>query len=486
MSEKIRVRFAPSPTGYLHIGNARTALFNWLLAKGNNGVFILRIEDTDLERSEQIYMDRIMDDLRWLGLEWDEGPDIGGAFGPYRQTDRLKIYNEYAQKLINEEKAYYCYCQDDELEVRREEAKARGETIKYDNRCRKLSAQQIADYQARGIKPALRFKVESRIIELDDAVRGRVTFNTDVMGDFVIMKGVGGVPAFNFAVTVDDCLMEITHVLRGEDHLSNTSRHIMLFEALGYKLPQFAHMSMTMGPDGGRLSKRSGAVSIAEYRQLGYLPQALVNYLALLGWSPKDDREMMPLEELKKIFDLNGLNKSASIFDVTKLNWLGGQYIRTAPVAKIADLSIAYLQKADYLLPQVNEQQYNWLLKMIESIQDHLHCVSEVCDFADIFFPKKDITLDAEEEKTLKTPESKQVLESLGKNLAQSSEITAETVTDIFKQVQNQTGQKGKKFFAPVRLALTGRPHGPELTKIIPVINKDLILKRIQRWIGGK
>jgi len=480
--DKIRVRFAPSPTGYLHIGNARTALFNWLLARGHNGFFILRIEDTDLDRSEQIYMDHIMDDLRWLGLDWDEGPDVGGPYGPYRQTDRLTVYSEFAEKLIKEGKAYYCYCTNEELETRRKDALAKGRTIKYDNRCRDLTREQIAEYESRGVKPALRFKVEPRTIEIDDIVRGRVSFDTNQMGDFVIMKGVG-VPAFNFAVTVDDCLMEITHVIRGEDHLSNTPRHIMLFEALGYKLPQFAHMSMTLGPNGGRLSKRSGATSIADYRKRGYLPQGLVNYLALLGWSPKDDREMLSTEELKSSFDLSGLNKSSAIFDRDKLNWLSGQYIRVSPVEKITDLAISYLQEDGYLHSQVNEQQYNWLLKMIESIQDHLHCVSEVCGFADIFFNKKAMTLTAEEEVVLKTPESKQVLEALAKNLGDASKINPDKVNEIFKQVQTETGQKGKKFFMPVRLALTGRAHGPELTKIIPVLNHDLIFNRLKKWI---
>ncbi|NQT06589.1 MAG: glutamate--tRNA ligase, partial [Candidatus Omnitrophica bacterium] len=263
-----RVRFAPSPTGYLHIGNARTALFNWLFARANKGSFILRIEDTDVARSKDNFIDRILDDLKWLGLEWDEGPAKGGPFAPYKQSERLKFYKEFADKLISEDKAYPCYCSDEELKEKRAEAHKAGKTPRYDNRCRNLAPEDIEGFKKNGVKPTLRFRVPEKEIVIKDIIRGEVRFDTALIGDFIIMKS-SGMPSFNFAVVCDDCLMEITHIIRGEDHLSNTPKHALIFEALGYKVPGFAHMSLTMAPGGDRLSKRTGAASIEYYREAG-------------------------------------------------------------------------------------------------------------------------------------------------------------------------------------------------------------------------
>jgi len=314
----MRLRFAPSPTGYLHIGNARTALFNYLLAKKHQGRFILRIEDTDIARSKKEFEAGIIEDLRWLGLNWDEGPDKGGNFGPYRQSERLKTYQEFAEKLLKENKAYHCYCTKEELDQRNKELLARKESPRYDNRCRNLSDEQKKKYLEEGRKPVIRFKIPEKTIEVNDLIRGKVSFDTKLMGDFIIMKS-DGKPAFNFAVVVDDILMRITTVIRGEDHLSNTPRHIMLFEALNSKIPEFAHMAMTMGPDGSRLSKRHGATSIREYRKLGMLPEALFNYLALLGWGSKKDQEIFTKEELIKEFSLERCKEGAAIFGPEKL-----------------------------------------------------------------------------------------------------------------------------------------------------------------------
>ena len=475
-AKKVRVRFAPSPTGYLHIGNARTALFNWLFARKYGGAFILRIEDTDIQRSQELFVEQIMTDLRWLKLEWDEGPDIGGEYGPYRQTDRIAVYQEYAKKLLEESKAYYCYCQEEELERRRKEALAKGETPKYDNRCRTLTKKEIAGYQNRGVRPAIRFKVEPQIIKVQDLIRGEVKFNAGLMGDFVIVKN-DGIPAFNFAVTVDDCLMKISHVIRGEDHLSNTPRHILLFRALGFDLPEFAHMSMVLGPEGTRLSKRNLAASVSEYRRLGYLPEAIINYIVLLGWSPKDDREIFSMEELVKRFEIKSLTKSSSIFDQEKVNWLSGHYIRKAPLERITDLALTYLKEANLISGRLPQKKYNWLKMVVEASREHLSSVSEITKYADIFL-KNEIEIDDERAKgVLRNEQSKQVLSAASDILKDMPRFEENNFKDFIKQVQEQSGTKGKNLYLPLRLALTGKFEGLELLKIMPILGKKRCLE---------
>jgi len=478
--KKVRVRFAPSPTGYLHIGNTRTALFNWLFARKHNGAFLLRIEDTDIQRSQELFVEQIMTDLRWLKLEWDEGPDIGGEYGPYRQTDRIAVYQEHVKKLLDPGKAYYCYCQEEELEQRRKDALAQGETPKYDNRCRALTKEEIAGYQKRGIRPAIRFKVEPQIIKVQDLIRGEVSFDMGLMGDFVIMKN-DGIPAFNFAVTVDDCLMKISHIIRGEDHLSNTPRHILLFRALGFDLPEFAHMSMTLGPEGTRLSKRNLAASVSEYRRLGYLPEALINYIVLLGWSPKDAREIFSPEELVKRFELKSLTKSSSIFDQEKLNWLSGHYIRKAPLERITNLALSYLKEANLISGRLTEKRYDWLKMVVEASREHLSSVSEITKYVDIFF-KKEIEIENKEAKEmLRNEQSKQVLSAASKILKNMSRFEEGNFKDFIKQVQKQSGAKGKDLYLPLRLALTGKMEGLELLKVMPILGKKRCLEAFGR-----
>jgi glutamyl-tRNA synthetase len=342
----MRVRFAPSPTGQLHVGNARTALFNWLLARGAGGAFILRIEDTDAERSTRDSETAILRDLRWLGLDWDEGPDSGGGHGPYRQSERLHLYQSYAKELLSAESAYYCFCSTTQLDADRQEALAAGRPARYAGTCRRLSRDQAAARIATGEHPAIRFRVpEERDVVFTDAVRGDVRFQTDVIGDPVIVRADGS-PAYNFAVVVDDALMEVTHVVRGEDHISNTPRQILLYEALGFTPPTFAHLSLVMGPDHSPLSKRHGATSVAEFRSKGYLPEALVNYLALIGWSPGGGDELLPIDELARRFSLEGVGHSAGVFDEEKLAWANRHYLKIADPARIAELSLPYFEEA--------------------------------------------------------------------------------------------------------------------------------------------
>src|SRR5437867_5470691 len=342
----MRVRFAPSPTGQLHVGNARTALFNWLLARGSNGTFILRIEDTDAERSTRGSEGEILRDLRWLGLDWDEGPDVGGPRGPYRQSERLHLYQSYAKELLGADAAYYCFCSTAQLGAEREEAVAAGRTARYAGTCRRLSRDQAAARIAAGERPAIRFRVpEARDVVFTDIVRGDVRFHTDVIGDPVIVRADGH-PAYNFAVVVDDALMEVTHVIRGEDHISNTPRQVLLNEALGFTPPEFAHLSLVMGPDHSPLSKRHGATSVAEFRSRGCLPEALVNYLALIGWSPGGGDELLPIDELARRFSVDSVGHSAGVVDEEKLAWANRHYLKMADPRRVAELSVPYFNQA--------------------------------------------------------------------------------------------------------------------------------------------
>ena len=337
----MRLRFAPSPTGQLHVGNARTALFNWLLARGQGGTFILRIEDTDLERSSRESERAILEDLRWMGLDWSEGIDAGGDHGPYRQTERLHMYRAYAVELLSSGAAYHCFCPAEQLEADRQAALAAGRPPKYVGRCRGITRDEARRRIEDGEKAVIRFRVPegSRDVVFTDLVRGEVRFNTDVIGDPVLVRS-DGVPAYNYAVVIDDALMEITHVIRGEDHISNTPRQLLLYEAFGWRPPVFAHVSLVMGPDHSPLSKRHGATSVAEFRARGYLPEALTNYLALIGWSPGADEEVLPIDELATRFRLEDVGHSAGVFDVEKLAWVNRHYLKAAAPERLARLAV--------------------------------------------------------------------------------------------------------------------------------------------------
>src|SRR5437867_5622516 len=342
----MRVRFAPSPTGQLHVGNARTALFNWLLARGRGGTFILRIEDTDVERSTRESEAAILEDLRWLGLDWDEGPDTGGPRSPYRQSERLHLYQRYASELLASHRAYYCFCTAAQLEAGRQEALASGRPALYACTCRRLSREQAQARIGAGEHPAVRFRVPAeRDVVFTDAVRGDVRFHTDVISDPIIVRADGH-PAYNFAVVVDDALMDVTHVIRGEDHISNTPRQILLYEALGFTPPTFAHLALVMGPDHSPLSKRHGATSVGEFRAKGYLPEALLNYLALIGWSPGGNDELLPIDELARRFSLEAVGHSAGVFDEEKLAWANRHYLKLADPLRLSELTIPYFRNA--------------------------------------------------------------------------------------------------------------------------------------------
>ena len=473
----MRVRFAPSPTGQLHVGNARTALFNWLLARGSDGTFILRIEDTDVERSTHESDTAILRDLRWLGLDWDEGPDSGGSHGPYRQSERLHLYQSYAKELLGSEAAYYCFCSIAQLEADRQQALAHGRAAHYAGTCRRLSREQATARIAAGERPAIRFRVpEDRDVVFTDVVRGDVRFHTSVIGDPVIVRGDGH-PAYNFAVVVDDALMEVTHVIRGEDHISNTPRQILLYEALGFTPPTFAHLAMVMGPDHSPLSKRHGATSVAEFRAKGYLPEALVNYLALIGWSPGNDEEVLPIDELARRFSLEAVGHSAGVFDEEKLAWVNRHYLKMADPARLAQLVVPYfVQEGVRMTP--NERGLEFLasaMAMASASVDRLAQVPArlafLFDYDATAALRPPPVLDE-----MRTADARAVVVALAEELASAPRLDRDAFRAAASRVKAKTGQKGRALFHPIRVALTGRPEGPELDLAVPAIDRGAAL----------
>ncbi|WP_461570927.1 glutamate--tRNA ligase [Thermincola ferriacetica] len=476
--ESVRVRFAPSPTGPLHIGGARSALFNWLLARKYNGTMIVRIEDTDLERSSRESEENILKALEWLGLDWDEGIGKGGSNGPYRQTERLDIYREYAQKLLAAGQAYYCYCTEEELEAERQALLAKGEMPRYLGKCRQLTEEDRARYEAEGRKPVIRFRVpENENIVVRDLVRGNVVFESNGIGDYVIVKS-DGIPTYNFAVVLDDALMGITHVVRGEEHLSNTPRQLMIYDALGLQAPQFAHVSLILGKDRSKMSKRHGATAIEQYEKLGYLPEALVNFLVLLGWSPEGEEEIFSLEQLVEQFSLDRVAKNPAVFDLDKLNWLNGYYIRQSPVERIAAMALPYLKEAGYVSDQVTADS-EWLKMVVASVQEYLSYVAEIIEHVKIYF-NEDFDFESEEAKNILLDEDfPRVAELFKEKITALEELTPETAKQMLKALTKELKLGGKKVYMPLRVALTGQTHGPELFYIIPILGKEKALARL-------
>jgi nondiscriminating glutamyl-tRNA synthetase len=486
----MRVRFAPSPTGQLHVGNARTALFNWLLARGSGGTFILRIEDTDAERSTREAEAAILRDLRWLGLDWDEGPEAGGSRGPYRQSERLHLYQSYATELVGADAAYYCFCSTAQLETERQQALAAGRPARYAGTCRKLARDQAAARIAAGERPAIRFRVpEGRDVSFNDAVRGDVRFHTDVIGDPVIVRADGH-PAYNFAVVIDDALMEITHVIRGEDHISNTPRQILLYEALGFTPPTFAHLAMVMGPDHSPLSKRHGATSVAEFRSKGYLPEALINYLALIGWSPGNDDELLPIDELAKRFAVEHVGHSAGMFDEEKLAWANRHYLKLADPHRLAELSLPYFHAAR--VPMTPDRAgLDFLasaMPMASSSVDRLSQVPARLSFL-FDYDADEVLNDPHLVDEMRSSAARAVVTALAEVLESSPRLDRERFRFAANQIKARCEQKGKALFHPIRVVLTGRAEGPELDLAVPAIDRGAELPSsagIPRIMGNR
>ncbi|QNK58458.1 glutamate--tRNA ligase [Paenibacillus sp. PAMC21692] len=486
MTTEVRVRYAPSPTGHLHIGNARTALFNYLFARNLGGKFIIRIEDTDVKRNVAGGEENQLTYLKWLGINWDESIDVGGGYGPYRQTERLDLYREYWQELLDKGLAYRCYCTEEELEQEREEQQARGETPRYSGRHRNLTAEQQAAFEAEGRVASIRFRVpEGRSYTFDDMVKGAITFDTAEMGDFVIVKK-DGIPTYNFAVVLDDHLMKISHVLRGEDHISNTPRQLMIYEAFGWEPPVFAHMTLIVNESRKKLSKRDESIIqfIEQYDDLGYLPEAMFNFIALLGWSPEGEQEMFTREELVNAFDADRLSKSPAVFDTQKLSWMNNEYIKKADLERIVDLCLPHLKKAGCIPDALDGEGREWVTALVALHQDKLRCASDIVPVTELFF-REEVADEEEATAVLAEEQVPAVLSAfLGLLESDAAEFSADGIKDMIKTVQKDTGHKGKALFMPIRAAITGQTHGPDLNQSIVLLGKPKVLARLKERLG--
>ena len=480
--EEVRVRIAPSPSGNLHVGTARTALFNYLFAKKNNGKFILRIEDTDADRTSQEYIDNIFDSLKALGLNWDEGPDVGGDYGPYTQSERFDIYPKYIQILLDKGYAYECFCTPEELEAEKEEATKNKKPYVYSKKCENLTEEQKAELRAQGRKPAIRFNIsktqkafhDSSILEFDDLVKGKLHMDTNLLGDFVIQKS-NGAPTYNFAVVIDDMLMKISHVIRGEDHISNTYKQILIYEALGAEVPRFGHLGMILAPDRSKLSKRHGATAVSDFVKQGYLTEALINFVALLGWAPSDGEEIKPVEKIAEDFRINEISSSNSIFEYDKLKWMNSHYIKQLPIEELKEKLKPYL--TDYDLTELTEEQFT---KMIEITREPLTLLSDITDAVSYFFGDKVKYAENVEEDVVNTETSQSVLKDFVEE-AQNWEWNEETLHDKLEQFRGkwkEQGIKPKMTMWAIRAAVSGRTRGADMVGMLEVLGKERSLKR--------
>ena len=478
---KVRVRYAPSPTGNLHIGNARTALFNYLFAKHYGGDFVLRIEDTDFkrnkeegERSQLKYMD-------WLGLDYDEGIGKEKEFGPYRQSERIEIYQKYAEQLLAEDKAYKCYMTAEELEAEREEQVTNGLPPRYSGKHAHLTKEEQDQFEKEGRKPSIRIRVpQDRTYSFNDMVKGELSFEGKDFGDFVIVKN-DGVATYNFAVAIDDHLMEISHVLRGDDHVSNTPKQLVVYEALGFKPPIFGHMTLIVNENKKKLSKRDETIIqfIEQYDDLGYLPEALFNFITLLGWSPEGEQEIFTREEFVKIFDEKRLSKSPAFFDNNKLTWINNQYIKAQPLERIVNLALPFFVKEGVATQEEVDNNRAWFEKLISLYQPQMSYGAEIVELTKQFFVEE-IKFDEEELEILKQDTTVAVFEDFLEKLEVAGDFTSESIKTLIKTIQKDTGVKGKNLFMPIRIASTGSMHGPELNTSLELLGRDRVVARVK------
>lgn len=485
MTQEVRVRYAPSPTGHLHIGNARTALFNYLFARHNGGKFIIRIEDTDAKRNIEGGEESQLHYLKWLGIDWDESIDVGGEYGPYRQSERNDLYKELYDSLLEKGLAYKCYCTEEELEAEREAQQARGEMPRYSGKCRHLSDEDRAEREAEGRKPSIRIAVpEGRTYKFDDMVKDEVSFESGDFGDWVIVKK-DGVPTYNFAVAIDDHYMKITHVLRGDDHISNTPKQMMIYEAFDWEAPKFGHMTLIVNESRKKLSKRDESIIqfIEQYEELGYLPDALFNFIALLGWSPKGEDEIFSREEFIDMFDPDRLSKSPALFDKQKLTWMNNQYVKELPLEKVVALALPHLQKAGLLPDELSEDQREWAERLIALYQEQMSYGAEIVELSAQFF-RDDIEYDEEAKAVLAGEQVPEVMTAFKAQLESLESFDPASIKAAIKAVQKETGHKGKNLFMPIRVVTTGQTHGPELQESISLLGRDKVIKRVSAYAG--
>ncbi len=486
--KQIRTRIAPSPTGPAHIGTARTALYNYLFAMQNNGKFILRIEDTDTQRSEQKWTDEVLSELKWVGIQWDEGPDIGGDYGPYKQSQRLDIYEKYLKQLLEEKKSYHCFCTEEELENKRQEQLSRGLAPKYDGTCTRLTAEEIEEKIKNNTPSVIRFKIENKKIKFKDLIRGDVEFDAALLGDIVIAKNLQ-TPLYHFAVVVDDFLMQISHVIRGEEHLSNTPRQILLQEALGFYQPIYAHLPLMLNTDKSKMSKRQGDVAISDYHKNGYLPEALINFMVLLGWNPGTEKEVFTLSQLIKEFTIDKVQKAGAVFNIQRLDFLNGLYIREKSIEKLTELCVPYLKEAGLLV--IGQMPQNKLQEVVEVSRTRMKKLSDIVELADFFFQDKLIfDKDLLQWKEAGDNATKDSLEF-------STKILSEIKNWELKELEEEMFSASEKFnlkkgypeknkgylLWPLRVALSGKKMSPSPFEIANIYGKEKTLKFIENAI---
>lgn len=484
--KQVRVRFAPSPTGYLHIGGLRTALYNYLFARHNNGKFILRIEDTDRTRFVEGAIESLIESLHWAGIEYDEGVFIEdgkivqkGEYGSYIQSERLDIYKKYVDELIEKGYAYYCFCSKERLDKVREEQKIKGLIPKYDGFCRSLSLEEARERIANGEEYVVRLKLpHNKDIKFHDLVRGDIIINTDDIDDQVLLKS-DGYPTYHMAVVVDDHLMDITHIVRGEEWLASTPKHVYLYQVFGWEEPTYVHLPTVLNKERKKLSKRHGDVAVEDFREKGYLPEGLVNYLALVGWSPKDNKEIFSMEELIEEFSFERVSKTGGIFDKDKLDWVNGHHIREYDIDKLTELSIPYLKEAGYIDDKFVKEKYSWIKAMVQTVMESISYLSEIPEKVEVLFDNKVELEDEDALNTLRGEQVPDILNAFKEELNEIEEIDEEFAKGIMKRIQKSTGVKGKNLYMPTRIALTGNNHGPELVNIIYLLGKQNILNRI-------
>lgn len=485
---KIRVRYAPSPTGHLHIGNARTALFNYLFARHNDGDFIIRIEDTDQKRNIADGEKSQLENLAWLGMDWDESPENPGEYGPYRQSERGEIYQPLIDQLLASNRAYKCYCTEEELEAEREAQRARGEMPHYGGKCAHLTPEQQAEKEAQGLEAVIRFRVPKNTeYAFHDMVKGDIHFESDnVGGDFVIQKR-DGMPTYNFAVAVDDHLMKITHVLRGDDHIANTPKQMMIYEAFGWTPPQFGHMTLIINAETGKkLSKRDESILqfIEQYRELGYLPEAMFNFIALLGWSPVGEDELFSQAELIKMFDPKRLSKSPAAFDGKKLEWVNNHYIKEMDLDELTEMCLPFLFTAGRIPAEPSAEQKAWVKKIVALYQPQMSYAAEIVELSGLFFDEHP-ELEQEGRDIMAQETVPTVLSAFKGQLSELTDFTAPNILAAIKVVQKETGVKGKNLFMPIRIAVSGQMHGPDLPNTIEILGKEQALGKLEKALNN-
>lgn len=480
----VRARHAPSPTGYLHIGGAWMAFFNWLFARNRKGTFVLRIEDTDRTRSTEEFERSILEDFRWLGLDWDEGPDVGGPYGPYRQTERLDLYKKFAEELLAREAAYYCYCTPEELDAERARAQAEKRPYRYSGRCRTLTAQQRAEFERQGRRPTIRLRVHDygETIVVDDLVRGRVEFDPEHLDDFIMVRSDGS-PLYNFANVIDDHTMAITHIIRGIEHLSNTPKQWVMYRALGWEPPPVAHLSNILGSDKKKLSKRTGDTAVRDYKKEGFLPEALLNFFALMAWYPEENHEIFSARELVEKFRIEDLGKASPVFDMAKLTWMNGVYMREMlgrEPERVVEACLEPLRSAGLLDRQVTRETRDYIRHVIDVLGDRIKVGRDIVAYGDFFF-KDGIAYEPEAARRyLSNPSIGPILEALRERVIRAPALSPAEAEALVRDLAAERGMEAREIVHPTRVALTGKTVGPGLFELMALLGKERVARRLE------